>query len=698
MHSTISFTVKSVMLFFSKSLVYLYLFFLLAKFMENKKVPILPKKPLRSTLSNPQKVHHENSLLKPCNENSSLVKPKPPARPPAPLKPPPRPVHNNEVSSTNNNRSPLKSYDLTNSNNGVNTSNKKLLERPLPPPPMQSNLCKLKSMSAPNLFVDDNVISRPHAQSMFIDETIYEDTDQCDGSVGNKMKRFVAKTRSNFSGNRLKKEYNYAKSGVKKGIRKWYSFGESDIPTTHISAKEDTLPESPKLNIASNRKNILNRFSELHTDLDTQLFECFLVVSLKDSSGKLVPEITFQFPPTFNNENFDEKLLSIPQFCFPDTSLTYKHGETFSFVLTSDSGERRYGFCRMINSTGMAQPEVYCIISPYGLFALYSQILEEVENQRKYSSTAVFSLLKTTLSKPLPQPTESVIISFFSSGSASSMRQITLTRPGDSSIHEHVDLKLLFDTVKTNVILELLTCLLIESKVILCSKSLSLLTSCCHSLISLMYPFEWEHTYIPVLPTNLIDIVCLPSPYLLGVLPSSVSEIQDLPIEEVYILDLDSGEKILHPDLKCEIPKNMCQEISKSLNQVFDLTGYDGIDMVDGEEKAQNEIICKIFVQIYIQLIGHFESFYIKDEDGTDIIDYRPFYKASESKEKKHFLKAFVVTQAFQKFTSSRKRDGPSHDLFESTFSAWKESGGGTVYFNKNIDSMLMLFKRKFRK
>ena len=42
-----------------------------------------------------------------------------------------------------------------------------------------------------------------------------------------------------------------------------------------------------------------------------------------------------------------------------------------------------------------------------------------------------------------------------------------------------------------------------------------------------------QHTYIPVLPCTLVDMCCLPTPYLLGVLSGCLPEIADLPIDEV---------------------------------------------------------------------------------------------------------------------------------------------------------------------
>ena len=43
----------------------------------------------------------------------------------------------------------------------------------------------------------------------------------------------------------------------------------------------------------------------------------------------------------------------------------------------------------------------------------------------------------------------------------------------------------------------------------------------------------FQHTYIPVLPFKLVDMCCLPTPYLLGVLSGCLEEIHDLPIDEV---------------------------------------------------------------------------------------------------------------------------------------------------------------------
>lgn len=61
----------------------------------------------------------------------------------------------------------------------------------------------------------------------------------------------------------------------------------------------------------------------------------------------------------------------------------------------------------------------------------------------------------------------------------------------------------------------------------------STLSKCCHAMVAITYPFTWQHTYIPVLPPAMVDIVCSPTPFLIGLLTSSLPLLRELPLEEV---------------------------------------------------------------------------------------------------------------------------------------------------------------------
>lgn len=61
-------------------------------------------------------------------------------------------------------------------------------------------------------------------------------------------------------------------------------------------------------------------------------------------------------------------------------------------------------------------------------------------------------------------------------------------------------------------------------------------------MVALLYPFSWQHTFIPVLPASMIDIVCCPTPFLVGLLSSSLPKLKELPVEEVRHLGNQLGE------------------------------------------------------------------------------------------------------------------------------------------------------------
>ena len=61
----------------------------------------------------------------------------------------------------------------------------------------------------------------------------------------------------------------------------------------------------------------------------------------------------------------------------------------------------------------------------------------------------------------------------------------------------------------------------------------SVLSRCSHAVLALLYPFTWQHTFVPVLPASMLDISCSPTPFLIGVLTPCLPEVLELPIEEV---------------------------------------------------------------------------------------------------------------------------------------------------------------------
>lgn len=80
-------------------------------------------------------------------------------------------------------------------------------------------------------------------------------------------------------------------------------------------------------------------------------------------------------------------------------------------------------------------------------------------------------------------------------------------------------------------------------------------------MVAVIYPFTWQHTYIPVLPPAMIDIVCSPTPFLIGLLTSSLPLLRELPLEEVSSRDVPVPS-LLGAEGKGEVPAKSLQASS----------------------------------------------------------------------------------------------------------------------------------------
>lgn len=85
-------------------------------------------------------------------------------------------------------------------------------------------------------------------------------------------------------------------------------------------------------------------------------------------------------------------------------------------------------------------------------------------------------------------------------------------------------------------------CMLNGCEVCTCFPSYSTLSQVLHAVAALLYPFTWQHTFISIVPSVLIDVVMAPTPYLLGVQKNKLDDVIDQSDVSVY----GRGECVLY--------------------------------------------------------------------------------------------------------------------------------------------------------
>ncbi|CAF1456154.1 unnamed protein product, partial [Adineta ricciae] len=231
--------------------------------------------------------------------------------------------------------------------------------------------------------------------------------------------------------------------------------------------------------------------------------------------------IRFKYPLDANDES------TLKYFCFPDqhdSNNNHYHQNTssilspkrprpeyFRFTLTDMRGCRKHGYCSRFIHKGILN--ALCIISPCDMMDLYEKILSTAtELFLLYKEDDAKKFLKEIYPHRLPSRGDTI--------------HIHTTTVGLYGLKcEHDRRKQLIDSagllnLSTDTIIKIFSSILYEQKLIFISDELGPLTRLINTFICLLYPFSWPHTYVPILPALMLDVLQAPTPYIIGILRS----------------------------------------------------------------------------------------------------------------------------------------------------------------------------------
>ncbi|XP_052329748.1 DENN domain-containing protein 2D-like isoform X2 [Oncorhynchus keta] len=369
-------------------------------------------------------------------------------------------------------------------------------------------------------------------------------------------------------------------------------------------------------------------------------------------------------------EEEEKSLKAILLFCFPEgvnwAPLTEYASETFSFVLTEVDGSRRNGYCRRLlpSGKGARPPEAYCIISQVACFGLFSKIFDEVEKRRQISMAMIYPFMQSLREAPFPAPGNTVKIKSFIPESGTEV--ISLTRPLDSWL-EHVDFRTLFRCLTDEEVLRVFASTVLERRIIFMADELSTLSQVLHAVAALLYPFTWQHTFISIVPSVLIDVVMAPTPYLLGVQKNKLDDVVDQ--SDMLIVDLTEGAENTFitciGDESTILPEKLQEELLQALCCRKD----------NSTSEELNKVVSEAFLSFFVKTVGHFPS-HVKRRSGGQpgVFQINSFCKASEPKASRQFVKRFIQTQMFDLFIQEVERQPTQEGFFHQKIAEYQQS------------------------
>uniref|UniRef100_A0A3B4HDB4 MAP kinase-activating death domain protein n=1 Tax=Pundamilia nyererei TaxID=303518 RepID=A0A3B4HDB4_9CICH len=153
-------------------------------------------------------------------------------------------------------------------------------------------------------------------------------------------------------------------------------------------------------------------------------------------------------------------------------------------------------------------------------------------------------------------------------------RPLTFALP-DSSRFSMVDfpLHLPLELLGVDACLQVLSCVLLEHKVILQSRDYNALSMSVMAFVAMIYPLEYMFPVIPLLPTCMASaeqLLLAPTPYIIGVPASFFLYKSDFKMpDDIWLVDLDSS-KVIAPtnaELLPPLPEPEAGELKKHLKQ-----------------------------------------------------------------------------------------------------------------------------------
>ncbi|KJE88826.1 hypothetical protein CAOG_00406 [Capsaspora owczarzaki ATCC 30864] len=185
-------------------------------------------------------------------------------------------------------------------------------------------------------------------------------------------------------------------------------------------------------------------------------------------------------------------------------------------------------------------PKSICTISHWPLYSVFGDYLKKIFCMLKRPEGLDVPLeryfVHMCYEVPLPPPGKMEVK--LSLGDT----DIFVSRPAVNDYYPLIadlPIELLFKSLDLPNIVKLFGCMLLERKIVFYSDNLSLLHACVDTLSQLLYPFHWQHVYIPVLPFAMVSVLEAPMPFVIG-LPGALRPLP-LPADDIIKVDLDAN-------------------------------------------------------------------------------------------------------------------------------------------------------------
>lgn len=360
----------------------------------------------------------------------------------------------------------------------------------------------------------------------------------------------------------------------------------------------------------------------------SHIFECFCEVV--KPQPKTEGWIIQKYPEIYKNE---EILKTVPKFVYPcefDNSVI----QHFSFVLTNVDSQWTFGYCRHDPNSSTA----LVVLSYLPWHESFYDLLNCISDLIHGSETdLLWTFLNKLYTSKVPDPSGTLKIPLNNKAN----KVFTCQAPARfqlPKLPENRNLVEYYSAVDCDNMIRIFASMLFERRIIFTSRKLCRLSACVQAANAIIYPMNWQHIFIPVLPSHLVDYLLAPMPYLIGVPNALLDKVRMQDVGDVVILDADNNTVKSPFDDMGALPQDVVKQVRGDLKNCSNMLG-------DGVSRA--------FLRCLVRLIGGYRDA-LHLMQGQKITFDRDAFVESRPAHLQPFLRGMLELQIFQQFIEER--------------------------------------------
>ncbi|NP_001074535.1 DENN domain-containing protein 3 [Mus musculus] len=383
-------------------------------------------------------------------------------------------------------------------------------------------------------------------------------------------------------------------------------------------------------------------------------------------------------------------LLALPQLCFPGcvcVASEPKEDYIHFLVLTDVCGNRTYGvvaqyyrplhdeYC-FYNGKSHWEPSVIsarcfvpfavCVVSRFPYYNSLKDCLScllthlklckdfEVDNHIKD-----FAARLSLIPSPPPGPLHLIF-------NMKPLQVVFPSRADPESPIVDLDLHLPLLCFRPEKVLQILTCILTEQRIVFFSSDWALLTLMAECFVAYLHPLQWQHTFVPILSGQMLDFVMAPTSFLMGCHLDHFEEVRK-EADGLVLIDIDHGsvtcskssdDNIDIPDVPLLLAQTFIQRVqSLQLHPDLHLAHLSAsTDLNEGRARRrawQQTLNCKIQHITLQLLVGIFRE--VKNHLNYEhrVFNSEEFLKTRAAGDQQ-FYKQVLDTYMFHSFLKAR--------------------------------------------